>query len=83
MSIEQVAHSAASNTQESTSGQPIEKAADKHGLDIFCHGTWNQPDKEQAKRDDVDVSTSIELVEVRFSFSIGRVKRRSQPLTMD
>jgi hypothetical protein len=67
MSIEQITHSATSNTEESTSCQSIEEATNYHGLDILRHCAWNEPDQEERKRDDVDVSSAVELFRVSLS----------------
>ena len=64
MSIEQISDSAAGNTQKCTSCQPVEEPTHEHGLDVLRHGAWDEPDQEQCKGDDVDVSTAIKLAQV-------------------
>lgn len=61
MSIKQITHSAASNTEECTSCQSIEEAAYDHGLNVLRHCAGNEPDQEQRKGDDVDIPSAIEL----------------------
>lgn len=68
MSIEQISDSAAGNTQKCTSCQPVEEPTHEHGLNVLCHGAWNEPDQEQSEGDDVYVSTAIELVQVSVSY---------------
>lgn len=66
MPIEHVAHCTTSNTQKSTSCQPIEESRDEHGLDILRHGAWDKPDQKHRERGDVSNSPAIELVGVSF-----------------
>lgn len=63
MPIEQVADSTTSYTQKCATSQAIEESAHEHSLDVLRHGAWNEPDEEQSKRADVDISTAVELVQ--------------------
>lgn len=64
MAIEEISDSTTSNTEKCTSCNTIEEATYDHGLDVLGHRTGDQPDQEEAERDDIDVSPAIELTGV-------------------
>ena len=61
VACEKVTNSTSSHTEKGTSDQAINKACDKHGLDVLCHCTWYDPNQEQYERDNINGTATVKL----------------------
>ena len=61
MPCKEIAHGRACNAEKRTSNKAVKEAADDHGLNVLRHGTWDQPNQKERKRDNVYDSSAIEL----------------------
>lgn len=82
MSIEQIPDSATGHAQECASSQTIEESTHDHSLNILRYRAWNEPDKKESERADVDISAAIELERVS-KLRYGRNGRGAIGITSD
>lgn len=64
MTVKEIPDSTSRNTQKRTTSNPVEEPGHQHGLNVLRHSTGDQPDHEEAERNNVDPSSAVKLANV-------------------